>query len=150
MLLHDAEKACSRLREAHSRIQWLEDEIKKELDMACASLPTGTPLSTLRRQNDDHRVHVSSTNTPSLAATSTTTPHSAVSNAVETAAVNDVSDANLLTPDASGELRYLGASSGAFFASCAAAFVRSSAFDEQAGNGRASRTRRSVYSSHEP
>jgi hypothetical protein len=45
--------------------------------------------------------------------------------------VNDAPEASLLALNASGELRYLGASSGTFFASCAAALVRSSAANRQ-------------------
>ena len=45
--------------------------------------------------------------------------------------MNDAPEANLLALNASGELRYLGASSGTFFASCAAALVRSSAANRQ-------------------
>lgn len=97
----------------------------------CASLPTGTSLNARGGQDDDRNAHISPVSTHGLANISTTAPPSVLSNTAETPVVNDASDANLLTLNATGELRYLGASSGAFFASCAAAFVRSSGSDSQ-------------------
>jgi hypothetical protein len=64
--------------------------------------------------------------------------------------VNDAPEASLLTLNASGELRYLGASSGTFFASCAAALVRSSAANRQSRTQASTETARGAATTSRP
>lgn len=115
------------MREAHGRIRWLESEIQKELGFDCSSVPTGTSINTLTQQSGCEQRHLTPVNNPALANSSVSAPQSAASVPVDTVTVNDASETSLLALNASGELRYLGASSGAFFASCAAALVQSPA-----------------------
>lgn len=119
------------MKEAHRRIQWLQDEIHRGWGIECASLPTGTSLQTQSRQEtgghniaQPDSVLVSPSGSVPAGGSSTHTPS-------ETLVMNDAPEASLLALNASGELRYLGASSGTFFASCAAALVRSSAANRQ-------------------
>jgi hypothetical protein len=64
--------------------------------------------------------------------------------------VNDAPEASLLALNASGELRYLGASSGTFFASCAAALVRSSAANRQSRTYAPAETARGAATTSRP
>ena len=64
--------------------------------------------------------------------------------------MNDAPEASLLALNASGELRYLGASSGTFFASCAAALVRSSAANRQSRTQAPAETARGAASTSRP
>ncbi|KAJ8117397.1 hypothetical protein OPT61_g1385 [Boeremia exigua] len=107
-----------KLKEAQKRIAWLQDEIYKVWGLECASLPTGTPLGTRNPRT--------SRNEGSFR------PNDAVeSSPSDEMFAQHAPEASLLALNASGELRYLGASSGALFASCAAALVRSSTTDRQ-------------------
>ncbi|VUC36313.1 unnamed protein product [Clonostachys rosea] len=125
------------LKDAEKRVRWLERELSREIGMDCRSLPTGTsirrPPQRMNRPLPDSApepptidspfglVHgniehptVSPTESQNLGVTEITSP-----------ANSEAPDISLLALNATGEQRYLGPSSGSFFASYATALLQS-------------------------
>jgi hypothetical protein len=138
------------LKEAHRRIQWLQDEIHRGWGIDCASLPTGTSLQTQSRQETVGRNLAQPDCVPISPSGSVPAGGSSAHAPSETLVVNDAPEASLLALNASGELRYLGASSGTFFASCAAALVRSSAANRQSRTHAPTETARGAATTFRP
>ena len=138
------------MKEAHRRIQWLQDEIHRCWGIECASLPTGTSFRTQTLQGISGQNLAQPDGVPISPSGSVPAGGSSAQTPSETLVVNDAPEASLLALNASGELRYLGASSGTFFASCAAALVRSSAANRQSRTQAPAETARGAASTSRP
>ncbi|KAK7219719.1 hypothetical protein V2G26_007722 [Clonostachys chloroleuca] len=125
------------LREAERRVEWLEKELSREVSMDCKSLPTGTSTKRHPRQMNcalpDSAPEPSTLNSPvgpvnrglERAPISPLESHNLAGVEVNSPARSDAPDISLLALNATGEQRYLGPSSGAFFASYATALLQS-------------------------
>ncbi|CAG9993105.1 unnamed protein product [Clonostachys byssicola] len=125
------------LRGAEKRVEWLEKELSREVGMDCQSLPTGT--STKRHPRQSNRGLPNSAPEPSTASSpvgsanrnlepynmSPMESHNLAGVEVNSPARSDAPDISLLALNATGEQRYLGPSSGAFFSSYATALLQS-------------------------
>lgn len=120
------------LARARHRVQWLEEELREWFNVDCSSLPTGTSLRPLQQVSPNSRepTHVASTNLEG-----SWTDEQGHGNTEETGdgspATNNAPDISLLAFNATGEMKYLGPSSGAFFATYATAVVRSFNSDQR-------------------
>ncbi|CAH0023729.1 unnamed protein product [Clonostachys rhizophaga] len=125
------------LREAERRVEWLEKELSREVGMDCKILPTGTSTKRHPRQMNgalpDSLPEPSTLNAPVGSVnwnleghTVSPTDFQHLSGVdVNSPARSDAPDISLLALNATGEQRYLGPSSGAFFASYATALFQS-------------------------
>ena len=117
------------LKDAEQRIQWLEKIVDGELGVDCHRLPTGTPIIS--------HVHGEAPLQPTAA--QSTPPTTAQVDACDAGSIEpgqsgldesphaEASNMSILALNATGEQRYLGPSSGSFFASYAASILRSRA-----------------------
>uniref|UniRef100_A0A8H7NHF9 Zn(2)-C6 fungal-type domain-containing protein n=1 Tax=Bionectria ochroleuca TaxID=29856 RepID=A0A8H7NHF9_BIOOC len=125
------------LREAERRVEWLEKELSREVGMDWKSLPTGTSTQRSPRQSNgvppECALEPSTFNAPSGSVNrnledhivSPTESQHLAGVDVNSPARSDAPDISLLALNATGEQRYLGPSSGAFFASYATALFQS-------------------------
>ncbi|GAB7328572.1 hypothetical protein MBLNU13_g00523t1 [Cladosporium sp. NU13] len=146
------------LKDAEDRVRWLEDLMNRELGVDCHRLPTGTPVSFLARGEV----------TPQPTAAQCAPPTAAQADAGDASTIEANPDAHDETPhaegsnmsmlalNATGEQRYLGPSSGSFFASYAAAILQSCApgqphiYSEQPGIRSATEISRGVIEQQLP
>ena len=100
------------LRDARRRIEWLEDELADQLVSECRSIPTGTSLRGLWK----HKRGSEPTEAPSA-------PRGSAQ--LCEADAEKSTDSSLLVLNATGDVRYLGPSSGVLFANYATALASS-------------------------
>lgn len=113
------------LKEAEERIRWLESELSRDFGIDCSQLPTGASLRSVRGVASFDAVQsidrpMASRTTPVFNDDDQTLPTAVPPQETE----NDAPSISLVTLNATGEQKYLGPSSGAFFASHAAAILR--------------------------
>ena len=121
---------CSRaLSRARKRFQWLEAELRLHFNIDCTSWPTGTSLkSTEHGSPTAHRPEQFAPTSLQGSRTDedeTATTESPAQSALDSSPANNAPDISLLAFNATGEMKYLGPSSGAFFATYATDIVRS-------------------------
>jgi hypothetical protein len=129
------------LKDAEDRVQWLEKIVDRELAVDSHHLPTGTPISS-RADGGAPPRPTASRNTPPTAAQANICDAGLTQtrqDGLDDSPHAEASNMSILALNATGEQRYLGPSSGSFFASYAAAILRSCApgqaqiYSEQAG-----------------
>nr|UMZ45367.1 hypothetical protein [Paramyrothecium roridum] len=105
------------LKEARARIVWLEDQIHQNWGINCADFSTGTTLEPLEIPVDTHGVSAPILPPPEVVRQLTNTGDSDT--------MSNAPDLSLIALNATGDMRYLGPSSGAFFAAFATSIARS-------------------------
>ncbi|KAL7941282.1 fungal-specific transcription factor domain-containing protein [Trichoderma barbatum] len=119
---HRKGDSLGELKYYRQRTIWLEDEVYRNFHIQCRDVPTGTSLQPaqgglISGNEQGLPVQLSS---PSLASSST---HHEIQDL--SAEVSRSSDIGILALNATGEMKYLGPSSGAFFAAYTSALARS-------------------------
>ncbi|KAJ4535815.1 hypothetical protein HRR77_007759 [Exophiala dermatitidis] len=114
------------------RLSWLEDELASVFNVDCRSLKTGTSLGPVLRRANGHIVAAHTTPTQLTRQAQPVQTFAPENHQVgqddttlESPLNMDAPETGLLALNATGELRYLGPSSGSFFASYAASLARS-------------------------
>lgn len=112
--------------EASQRVSWLEQELRRVLGVDIRQVRTGTPLDILSHSNrlDQHAEEHIPAETSSFSPVQTS-HYRRPSNVLADRLDNVDPDISLLALNATGEVRYLGASSGSFFAKYLANVARS-------------------------
>lgn len=103
------------LKYLRQRVSWLEDEIHRNFRIQCKDVPTG---SSLKSEAGDFTERP----TPSPG---TISPSTQSHDQGSSTPAGDAADIGMLALNATGEMKYLGPSSGAFFAAYASALARS-------------------------
>ncbi|KAL6900582.1 hypothetical protein GGI43DRAFT_53246 [Trichoderma evansii] len=98
------------------RASWLEDEIYRNFRIQCKDVPTGSSLKSQDRDRTE-----GSTLSPGIISPSTQSQEIQASSTP----ADDAADLGIVALNATGEMKYLGPSSGAFFAAYASALARS-------------------------
>ncbi|KAJ6447310.1 C6 transcription factor [Purpureocillium lavendulum] len=116
--------------EAQRRTQWLEGEFLRKFGVDCTNVPTGVQLQGMQSTSNDPAGGISQLQSPrarraSVQGSSNGPGHATGSDAASPDRNESVPEISLLALNATGELRYLGPSSGAVFANYAMALVRS-------------------------
>ncbi|TDZ22772.1 Protein STB5 [Colletotrichum orbiculare MAFF 240422] len=116
-------EALEALKQAKARIRWLEDQIYRNWGVECSNAPTGSSLldGTLS-QNDQETWRHSAQSGPS--------PEVRGAPDEFHASASDAPEISLVALNATGDMRYLGPSSGAFFAAYATSIARTLASDK--------------------
>lgn len=114
------------------RLEWLEDEIASIFNVDCRSVKTDTSLEPMLRRPNGGIVAIHTTPSPmnrqdqSLQTIAPENHHVGQNDTTLESPLNmDAPETGLLALNATGELRYLGPSSGSFFACYAASLARS-------------------------
>ncbi|KAH7157958.1 fungal-specific transcription factor domain-containing protein [Dactylonectria estremocensis] len=105
------------LRQATIRVRWLEDQIHHNWGIECKRLPTGTPLQDVGHSPNDPGAPLQLSGldvSPQL-----------IETPADPSPANDAPEISLVALNATGDMRYLGPSSGAFFAAYATSIARS-------------------------
>jgi hypothetical protein len=111
------------LKYFRQRTLWLEDEIYQNFHIQCKDVSTGSSL-----RADNHGLLSDAEHGPSeqLLSPSLTSPSTHLQGIqASSTPAGDAADIGILALNATGEMRYLGPSSGAFFAAYASALARS-------------------------
>nr|UMZ45319.1 hypothetical protein [Paramyrothecium sp.] len=113
------------LKQARLRVAWLEGQIQRNWGIECANLATGTSL-------ESNQVQLN-TQASSMRDSAFLRNAQHMSNPGDFETVEDGPDLSLVALNATGDMRYLGPSSGAFFAAFATSIARSFASTEDPG-----------------
>ncbi|CAK7223177.1 hypothetical protein SBRCBS47491_005117 [Sporothrix bragantina] len=145
------------LQQARQRIAWLEEELQQNFQIDCRAVATGTPLRACLSPTSATAAILTGLNsaqptgavqTPSdvasgMSAMSAMSGSPAgVNGDVTDNMANDAPEISLLALNATGETKYLGPSSGAFFATYATRLARSLLFSGAGGTTASPRRRR--------
>ncbi|KAL7931375.1 fungal-specific transcription factor domain-containing protein [Trichoderma chlorosporum] len=123
---HRIGDSLAELKYYRQRTMWLEDELHRNFHIRCKDVPTGTPL----RPIGEDLVHGAEQSLLTEPSPSPVPLNSSYKLQDSSSPTDHTADIGMLTLNATGETRYLGPSSGVFFATYTGAVVRSCVFPQ--------------------
>jgi hypothetical protein len=113
------------------RTSWLENQLRETFGIDCADIANGTPLQPLASERPDSTLRTSAAGTSHPEALALSFEHQDLQNAL----TEPMPDASIVALNATGDARYLGPSSGIFFALYADTYSQLSGFPDGRGGG---------------